>query len=228
MAQKQLEQPSVTKQLNKVFFDLDGTLIDVASRHYRVYSELTQQFGGTPLEKNTYWDMKRKKTKWPQLLPASGLSPRIEREFLEAFIPRIEDPEYLKIDQLYPDALSTVKTLTERFECYLVSLRRNQTNLLAELGWLGLQPHFVRILSGHSESDGYDKKIELISAELGDAGGVIIGDTEADIITGKELGLTTIAVTSGIRDEQFLQALEPDYVIEHIGQALTLPIFKEA
>jgi len=212
--------------IKKVFLDLDGTLLDVSERNYTVYREVTLALGGQPMDKTTYWELKRKKTKWPVLLPKSGLDPAIEPEFLGKFIPLIESPDYLKLDRIHPEALAVVAALADRSACYLVSLRRNETNLLKELEWLELRPHFTKVLSGHSESDGYDKKIELIKNELGEDKGVIIGDTEADIVTGKQLGLTTIAVTSGIRDEQFLRALEPDYMVKHIGQVLDLSVFR--
>lgn len=212
--------------IKKVFLDLDGTLLDVSERNYTVYREVTLALGGHPMDKTTYWELKRKKTKWPVLLPESGLDSAVEQEFLSRFISLIESPDYLKLDRIHPKALAVVAALADGAACYLVSLRRNETNLLKELEWLDLRPHFTKVLSGHSESDGYDKKIELIKNELGEDQGVIIGDTEADIVTGKELGLTTIAVTSGIRGEQFLRALEPDYLVEHIGQVLDLPVFQ--
>ena len=215
MAQEQL----------KVFFDLDGTLLDVSERNYRVYSEVTKQFGGTPMDKTTYWDLKRKKTKWPELLPLSKLDAAIEREFLEVFITKIEDPKYLELDVLLPNAVRVLEEVSSKAACRLVSLRRNEANLHKELERLKLNDYFVEILSGHSESDGYDKKIELIKSRLGNSRGVIIGDTEADIVTGKNLGLTTVAMLSGIRDEKFLEVLEPDYMLNDISDVLTLPMF---
>jgi phosphoglycolate phosphatase len=210
-----------------VFFDLDGTLLDVSERNYQVYSELVKTFGGIALDKATYWDLKRKKTKWPALLPLSKLSPNIQQEFLDSFIPKIEDPKYLKLDTLFPDARTTLETVSAQHECRLISLRRNEANLLAQLDRLSIRSYFSEVLSGHSESDGFDRKIELIKGRLDDRKGVIIGDTEADIVTGQQLGLTTIAVTSGIRDEQFLRALEPDYLVEHVGDVCALPMFSE-
>ena len=204
----------------KVFCDLDGTLIDVSVRNYRVYTEVVELFGGQPLDKDIYWDLKRRKTKWPELLPMSELLPDIEKQFLDEFIKKIESPDYLKLDTLFPGALDALDSIAHTHECYLVSLRRNRRNLLEELAWLQLAPHFKSVLTGHSESDGYDVKIALIKEVLGDDRGVIIGDTEADIVTGKELGMHTVAVTSGIRDEQFLNALHPDYTATGIVEAV--------
>lgn len=212
MAQKQL----------KIFFDLDGTLIDVAPRHYRVYCEVTESFGGKPMDQQEYWSLKRDKTKWPALLTASGLPVDIEFEYLKKFISKIEDPRYLDMDQLYPGAIETLTKLSSAGECYLVSLRRNEQNLLGELSRLGLTKFFSEILSGHSENDGSDVKTAIIQKKLGDDRGVIIGDTEADILTGKSLGMRTVALTSGIRSESFLTALSPDYLVETIGDVASL------
>lgn len=201
----------------KIFCDLDGTLIDVSKRHYKVYSEMTNEFRGTPLPKAEYWDLKRRKIKWNELLPLSNLDPEIEPRFLEGFIKRIEDPSYLELDTVFPEAIPTIKELSKVGDCYLVSLRRNRQNLLDELSRLAIAPYFKEILTGHSENDGYDVKIALIKDRLGDDNGVIIGDTEADIVTGRELGMKAIGLKSGIRDEQFLAALHPDFLVDGIG-----------
>lgn len=216
----------MTEAIDLILVDLDGTLLDVSERHYRVYSEITKEFGGVPMPKDEYWDLKRKKTKWPVLLPKSGLSAAIEPDFLQTFIPRIEALDYLKLDSFFPDALPTLGSLASKYTCNLVSLRRNADNLEQELEWLDIRKYFAKVMSGHSDSDGYDRKIALIRPEVENKRAVIIGDTEADIVTGKELGLITIAVTSGIRDEQFLRALEPDHMVNHVGEILDLPLFK--
>lgn len=224
MAQEKLNRDNDQQEL-EVFFDLDGTLLDVSVRNYRVYSELVTEAGGTPLDKDIYWNLKRKKAKWPELLPKSRLSPAIEKEFLDKFIARIEAPEYLELDELFPESQNVLQEVSSRFNCRLVSLRRNESNLRRQLERLAIADYFTKVLSGHSESDGYDKKIALIKGELGADRGIIIGDTEADIVTGKTLGMIAVALTSGIRDAQFLNALEPDYIIDGIGQLTSLPMF---
>jgi len=207
----------------KIFCDLDGTLIDVAPRHYRVYSETVRELQGNPIDQKTYWDLKRHKSKWSEILPMSQLSPDLENAFLGRFIRKIEDPEYLKMDTLFPGAIESIEKLRTRGECYLVTLRRNRTNLLEELDRLDITRHFTEVLTGHSENDGSDVKIALIKDKLNDDQGIIIGDTEADILSGKELGLKTFAVTSGIRESSFLSALQPDHIatnITHVAELL--------
>ncbi len=202
----------------KIFCDLDGTLIDVEPRHYRVYEELIRSYSGQPLAQAEYWDLKRKKTKWPELLQASNVPVNQLETFLNSFIGKIEAPEYLKIDKLFPGALSTLDSLSQKHQCYLVSLRRNREALLEQLNWLSLSSHFEEALTGHSETDGSDVKIALIESALGKNKGAIIGDTEADILAGKKLGLQTFAVWSGLRDKQFLAALQPDHLLAGISE----------
>lgn len=207
----------------KIFFDLDGTLIDVAPRHYRVYAEIAKSFGGVPLPQAEYWQLKRSKTKWPAILEKSNLNAGAENDFLAQFIQKIEQIDYLKIDKLFPDAEKVLAETSKHHECFLVSLRRNQENLLKQIEWLGLTKYFTKILTGHSETDGYDKKIELVEAELTkDGSGMIVGDTEADIVTGNELGLITVAILSGIRDKEFLSPLKPQYILSSIKEMPSL------
>jgi phosphoglycolate phosphatase len=207
----------------KIFFDLDGTLIDVSVRHHKVYSELVMSYGGTSLPQSTYWDLKRNKITWPEILEKSGLSSTLVPAFLNSFINIIESPDYLKLDVLFSDTIPTLQTLALQNDCFLVSLRRNHENFVAEISWLGLDKFFNKVLTGHSENDGYDKKIELISEvlEKGEEA-LIVGDTEADIITGKNLGLKTVAVLSGIRDREILESLEPDFIINDIRDLIKI------
>ena len=47
-------------------------------------------------------------------------------------------------------------------------------------------------------------------AKIGD---FFAGDTATDILAGRALGIFTVAVCDGIRDEAFLRKLAPDYII---------------
>lgn len=214
MAQKEL----------KIFFDLDGTLIDVSNRHHTVYNETVKELGGSPLDKQAYWDQKRAKDSWDKILANSGLSADDETAFLNKFIPKIESQEYLKMDTLFPDSINVLDSLAKKGSIYLVSLRRNHENLVAEPNWLSLSSHFTKILSGHSESEGSDVKARIIREELACNRGVIIGDTEADVRTGQELGLITIAVASGIRSQEYLTSLRPDFIVQSVKEVLEIDL----
>jgi len=201
----------------KVFLDLDGTLSDVARRHHRVYADVIGQLCGKPLPIKTYWGHKRDKMAWPMLLELSGVNGELAEEFLRAFVARVEQPDYLKMDKLFPGSLHVVAALGLHYKCYLVSLRRSNEALVAQLDELGLATHFELVLSGYPRFNDGDSKFELISRQLrlGESGAVI-GDTEADVESGKRLGLITIAMSTGIRSASFLANLEPTRVLSDI------------
>jgi phosphoglycolate phosphatase-like HAD superfamily hydrolase len=201
----------------KVFFDLDGTLSDVRQRHYRVYSDSVHVLGGQPLPMTTYWQLKRDNMAWPMVLERSGVNGNRSPEFLDAFVARIERPDYLKLDELFSGSLHTLAAIAPRFSRYLVSLRRHHDLLVTQIDRLGLAPHFEHVRSSASGPDASDTKFRLMREELSSGEfGVIVGDTEADVRSGKRLGLMTVAVSTGVRSAEFLAKLEPTRLLTRI------------
>lgn len=198
-----------------IFFDFDGTLADPSERHYEVYQTVVHEMGGAPLSKAGYWGEKRNKTGWENILRASNLEPRHKQEFIDRFILLIEDTSYLELDELLPGVRDTLEKVSENNKCYLVSLRRNNKNLLYQLRYLGIDKYFEEIISGHSETDGSDVKAAIIRSKLSD-NNLVVGDTEADILAAKSLGIPVVAMTTGIRDKSYLSMLEPNYILDSI------------
>ena len=50
----------------------------------------------------------------------------------------------------------------------------------------------------------------------------MIGDTEADVLAGKQVGLGTVAVLSGIRDEAHLSRAPADFLLPDIRSLPTV------
>ena len=44
-----------------IFFDLDGPILDVSEKYYKVYADILSQKGFRVLSKTEYWDAKRNK-----------------------------------------------------------------------------------------------------------------------------------------------------------------------
>ena len=214
-------------------FDLDGTLIDTSARIHAVYREVVSGLGGRPLDRDTFWLLKRRNTGHEGILGRSGLGARHKQEFLDRFISLVELPENLRLDTVLPGALKAIEDpALAAHERFLVTLRRSEQAVRQELSALGLDRHFApsRVLTGHTEGDGYLKKVDLIRDRVlpqasGAAQVAVIGDTEADIkaaqtLTGDGWNAVAVGVTSGIRDGEYLAALRPDYLI---GSVVELP-----
>lgn len=122
-----------------IFIDFDGTLVDIAPRHYRVYKKCVEKMGGTPLDQKKYWELKRDNISWDELLSMSGLEASKKGDYLKLFIDRIESLEELYRDELFVDSLSALKKLSSNDnKLYLLSLRRNSDALDKQIEKLGI------------------------------------------------------------------------------------------
>ena len=211
-----------------IFVDFDGTLVDIAPRHYRVYEKCVKALGGTALGKEEYWEMKRANVSWDKLLPLSGLSIDEKDAYLKLFIDRIESQEELGADELFKDSLRTLEQLRANDnKLHLLSLRRNADALDWQIEHLGIRHLFERILSGHSDTKEGTllKKADIVRQTVDNPSEVvIIGDTEADIAAAQQLGATSIALMSGIRNEEFLSAMHPNHLVDGIGDIYNIKL----
>lgn len=165
--------------------------------------------------------MKRANLSWDKLLPLSGLSIDEKDRYLKLFIDRIESQEELGADELFKDSLRTLEQLrANNNKLYLLSLRRNADALDWQIEHLGIRHLFEKILSGHSDTKEGTllKKADIVRQTVDNPSEiVIIGDTEADVAAAQQLGATSIALLSGIRNEEFLSAMYPNYLVDGIG-----------
>lgn len=209
-----------------IFIDFDGTLVDIAPRHYRVYRKCVEKMGGTPLDRKKYWELKRDNISWNELLLISGLEINNKDDYLELFIDRIESLEELYRDELFVDSLSALKKLSSNDnKLYLLSLRRNSDALDKQIEKLGIECFFEEILSGHSDTKEGTllKKADIIKQTIDNPeDSIIVGDTEADVAAAQQLNATSIALLSGIRSKKFLKSMEPDYLVDSIGDVANI------
>ena len=52
----------------------------------------------------------------------------------------------------------------------------------------------------------------------------MIGDTEADVLSAKEHGIASIALSCGMRSQAYLQRLEPNYILGNLSVAAELVV----
>jgi phosphoglycolate phosphatase-like HAD superfamily hydrolase len=198
-----------------IHFDLDGTLIDVSHRHYAVYSAIAQALGFSPLSAARYWSMKRVRTPLAQVLAQSGATRHRDR-FEAMWLALIEQDRYLEKDTLLPQTLAVLKQLRRKNTLLLITLRHSRRALARQLDRLKLTRMFDNVISGAPTGATPKFKVSLIR-QYSRPDDWLVGDTEADIIAAKTLGLISCAVTTGLRSRDFLSVLKPDYVIDSIA-----------
>lgn len=126
----------------KVIFDLDGTLIDVSERMYRLFQALVPQ---SLLSKNEYWELKRNKISHEILL--NKYFPEISFEYFNSkWMKAIETEEYILMDTNYSDTIDVLRRLSNKFNLYLLTSRQLKCELQRELEKLMLKKYFTDIL----------------------------------------------------------------------------------
>ncbi|HLD80248.1 MAG TPA: HAD family hydrolase [Candidatus Nanoarchaeia archaeon] len=203
---------------NKILFiDFDGTIIDVSARLYSLHQDVLRKLElTTPYSKEEYLTLKRKRI--PEAEVIAFIAESKEKEFyLQQREKKIEEWEYLAKDSLFPWSKTVLEQLQQHNTLILCTRRKNADLVFQQLQHLGIKDLFQDVIIS---SDKAGKMKEHPQYSPGKA--MIIGDTEADIDTGKLLNIKTIAVASGMRSAEFLQTSKPDFLLNNLSEILRL------
>lgn len=199
--------------------DLDGPILDVSERYYRVYADTLASLGAGPISKESYWNRKRNKTSEPEILAESGIqNPDLVRKYLDTRAERIESAAYLGFDQVWPGTRETLKFLRSRGALALVTMRTSPDLLDEQLDRANLLAAFDSILAAGpavTANERGEQKAQLVRDYYRgeQLAGWFAGDTETDILSGRLLGLRTLAITFGIRTVEHLKAVSPNVML---------------
>jgi len=206
-----------------IYFDLDGTLIDVSERFYRIYCDLLDKFNcDIKLNKETYWQLKKERCTEEEIVHRTciGIS---SKEYSDLRQNVIESSRYLEYDRPFSYTLDTIKTLKKDNRLVIVSLRDSLKKTEMEIDKFGFKPFFDNVLVHNEDMNNKWKiKAELIKSDRGFNTGdsIVVGDTETDFLAAKEVGVDCFLVSSGIRARDYLASLNPGFVIENISELI--------
>jgi len=201
-----------------VYLDLDGTLFDIRSKYYTLYSRIVVELGAQSLSQVAYWALKRGAAS-PEVI-LSGLDAAGRDEYGRRWLAAIETPAFTGLDTLLPGARDALSDLRRRSSLVLATMRHDEAVLAADLARLGIQRFFSRIVTAAGRPPGDTAKGELIRehAPVSGVGAIVVGDSEADVQAARELGVRSVCVLTGIRDLAYLEALRPDFIIDSVAQ----------
>lgn len=196
---------------NRLFLDLDGTLIDSRQRQYNLFSELAPE---STISFDEYWRCKRNNMSQRDLLQRYlQYSDAQVAVFRDAWMDKIEEPFRLDLDVPFEGVREFLAQTHREFELRLVTGRQHFDRLVPQMRKLGLYDYFLDIINTAQRQS----KSELVRARSAwGADDIFVGDTGEDILTGKELGMRTVAVTSGALSEETLRKYHPDLVLESV------------
>jgi len=209
----------------KIFFDLDGTLINISEKYYRVYTDILNEAGFSTIGKKEYWDAKRHKVPEDQILAMTNAND-FYKEYNQKRLLLIESDYYLSNDSLHEEVIEVLKNLSKKYQLILVTLRKSNSQLEKQLTALKLMGYFTDVLrSGDNLEPRWMIKYNIIKEYIGnefDSSHILISDTENDIIAGNELGFKTIAVLNGIRTKELLIISNPTFICKSVRDLLNI------
>ena len=203
-----------------IFFDLDGTLLDVKAHYLTLVRDLMESLGIAPPPLDDYWAWKRSGLSQRQLLERCGVVEGVE-EFIARYVEAVEEKRYLAMDRLWDGMDECLAALAEDTPLYIVTLRRRRENLEWQLAELGIARHFEAVLSAAGDVSAAQTKAGLIETVEYDASAdLMIGDSMGDIRGAQSLGLATCAVTYGVHGEAHVANLSATYTVHAPGKVL--------
>lgn len=195
----------------KIFFDLDGTLLNSKPRLYHLFQLLVPE---SKFTFDSYWELKQNKVSHRDLLiKYFNYTENEISKFNSEWMSLIETPVWLNYDKLFDGVKPFLDLLKEKNELFIVTARQFEDVTLKQIEYLGLHEVIRDVLVTHQKikkSDMIKNKFELTSVDW------IVGDTGNDIITGKELGIKTAAVLSGFLSKEQLITYSPDIIVENV------------
>ncbi len=210
-----------------VFCDFDGPIIDVSGRYYQTYQlglvdvQALYQAQGTrlpitPLSKEQFWSMKQNRVPDHEIALQSGLQGTQIEHFLQRVSHIVNQPTLLCQDRLQRGVRWALTLLHAQGARLVLVTLRYQEQAIQVLKSYGLLHLFCDIWGTQDQQAAYrnmaEQKTELLSLAAEQATfntAWMIGDTEADVIAGQQVGIPTIALTCGIRSSAYLEQFEP-------------------
>lgn len=201
--------------MSTIWFDFDGTLVNVKKRYVAVHKKICAQINITPLNDNDYWAYRCEGVSTLEILKKINAE-KYFQTYVDLRNQHIESEEFLHLDSKQVNLDSVLQFLTPKYSLSILSGRSNYKNLVKQLQWLNILSHFNEILTVSPFGD-CKEKCEILT-QRSKADDIIVGDTPKDILAGNGAGIKTIAITEGMATITKLKESKPNRIIIDLGE----------
>lgn len=207
-----------------IFFDFDGTLIDVKSKYYQIYADFIAGYNGICLGLEEFWALKRAMGSNEDICAKSGLLKQLGSELKEFTKQNIEKEKYLTLDTPFIDTFQILDYLQQKQATVnIISMRRNTIGLENQIIRFGISRYITNIYAPHAilgatiiEGDSLSKSHAITSLGINNNKAIIVGDTGTDLSSAKHLGWQSVAVLTGLRNREEIEKYQPNYIIDQL------------
>ena len=203
------------KNIDVIFFDLDGTLVDIKQRQYQVYVDVLKSLNQKYIQSfEEYWHFKTSRTNIRTILEKTDAQSQLD-EFLLIRSKLIEEPYYLEKDVIIKNVVKVLSELTNHFDIKVLTARKNYEKTVEHLHDLGLLKYFSEVICCG------EKHHILRQEKYHDKNLLIVGDTEKEIKAAANVNCKCISLSTGIRNNQFLLQNNAEIIFDDIVSLLS-------
>ena len=216
------EQESVFHGIRAVLFDIDGTVLDTFDFIYGAFEHAFRIHGIPPLTRKEISHLMG----GPLMEVYASMAPGHDARALSETHRQFQEKN-LHLAKLFPDTIKVLDALKKRgFKLAAITTRSNRTSVFS-LEQNGIADYFDVIVSAEDVSrhkpdpEPIIKALYDLDAKPIDA--IMVGDTSADIMAGKNAGTKTVAALYGFGGEALI-TLKPDYAVRNLMELLDIVI----
>jgi phosphoglycolate phosphatase-like HAD superfamily hydrolase len=223
----------------RLFTDFDGPIMDVSERYFQVYLFCLEKVKEPkqlviPLTKAEFWDLKRSQVSEQEIAVRSGLT-LVNQPQIFARVRRetINSKSFFAYDCIHSNAIAALRMAQNAgIELAVMTMRREQ-ELFPVLAQYDLYGFFNRdrifcLKNDYIKTQDIKDKPKLMAGAIGTLPMAehqwMVGDTEADLISGNTHNLKTVGVLSGIRNQTQLEIYQPMAIAENLEEAVKIII----
>jgi HAD superfamily hydrolase (TIGR01509 family) len=219
-----MEKPKL--KVKGILLDLDGTIVDSKEVYLEALKTAFKMTGQRIVDAKIATEIPKR---LEQNLPIKDLLKGInEQKFLDAYLNAYYQNTSTKTKPI-PKISDTLKKLSEKAKLALITMRYvPKENVIKELEKFGLARYFQYVITALDTRNPKPSPEALIKCakqlDIQMCECVVVGDSVADIRAGKNAGVKTVAVLSGIFSHKELESEKPDLILESVSK---LPDFLE-
>lgn len=191
--------------MRKVVFDFDGTLLDSRLRHTVLLDSILKTHKCMPASGDIgdYLEYKSNgMSTFRYLLERCGLSQSNAKLCAEEWVKNIETTEYLEMDVLYPDTITTLDSIKAigKYELILLTARQNENQMRGQLCKFKIDSYFKDVICVPPKNAKSEKLAAICCKK---SVSCVVGDTEVDCYVADNMRCPFYALSRGFRSTTF-------------------------